>query len=202
MSEQQSEQAEKTLREMNINLANAMDELRRVEIPRIQEEDFLNNWLPLFSNLTDSEKETLDDETTRRPMMLWAQNVAKNPLSPVDVFSGDIFLFRVPPLFRDITFDFRDRHPTYDIAHELTIAEKKRTILPALGEAHFQDRVSAVIFPKFVLDETGAQMWNEIFSRYGMPTIELTPKAAPVQKEKASGELTADDVGDEPLDEL
>lgn len=202
MSEQQSEQPEKTLREMNSNLANAMDELRKVEVPRIQENDFLTNWLPLFSDLTDTEKETLDDETTRRPMMLWAQNVAKNPLSPVDVFNGETFLFRVPPLFRDVTFDYRDRHPSYDIAHEITVAEKKRTILPALGEAHFQDRVAAVILPKFVLDETGAQMWNEIFSRYGMPPIDLAVKTPTVQKEASASELSADDIGDEPLDEL
>lgn len=130
MSEQpQAEQEIQSIRQMNVNLANAMDELRKVEVPRIQEEDFLANWLPLFSDLTDEEKETLDDETTRRPMMVWAQNVAKNPLSPVDVFSGDTFLYRVPPLFRDIKFDFRDRNPGYDIAHEITVAEKKLSLI-------------------------------------------------------------------------
>lgn len=193
-----------TLRQLNPGLADAMQTLTEVDIPSIQENEFLAKWLPLFSDLTPAEKETLEDQSTLRPMMLWGQNVAKNPLSPVNVFDGETFLYQVPPLFGTLKFDFRERFPNYDIAHELAIADKKRSILPALGEAHIQDRVTKIVLPNFALNEEAAIQWNVIFARYGMPLIKLSTDAAAKLAEAipASNELSASDVGDEPLDEL
>lgn len=191
--------AELSLRQFNPLLADAMDELRRIPAPRIQENIFLKRWLPLFSDLTPEEKDHIDDPRRRRPMMHWVQNVSLKSTNAVDVYDGDTFLYQVPPLHRDIVFDFRKQNPAYDLSGEVAIAGKKAAILPALGDEHLRERVTKVVLPPFVLDETAARAWNIIFARYSLPLILLTDDL----KTAAVAPMTQiEDGDDEPLIEL
>lgn len=194
MSEEQPPR-EMSLREFNPQLAQAMDELRRPIHPKLQENVFIKRWLPLFTDLTQEEKEKIHDVNSRRPMMLWVQEVALKSTNPVDIFDGDEYLYTVPPLHKDIVLPLADRNPNYDITAEITTAARKAQILPGLGEEHLRERVTKQILPQFVLDETAARQWNVIFERYGLPLIPVTDmlKAAPEAK---PAETFEDDVGE------
>lgn len=192
MSEEQPPR-ELSLREFNPQLAQAMDELRRPAHPKLQENVFIKRWLPLFTDLTQEEKEKIQDVNSRRPMMLWVQEVAIKSTNPVDIFDGEEYLYTVPPLHKDIVLPLADRNPNYDLTAEITTAARKAAILPGLGEEHLRERVTKQILPAFVLDETAAKAWNVIFERYGLPLLPVAEALAQAEAVKPSEDIEADD---------
>lgn len=189
-----------TMDMLSPGFAEIARELATPVIPTIQESVFVEKWLPLFSNIEDFERETIEDENTRRPIFMWVQEVSKNPNLPVHVCNGKDVLFEVPPVLADISFDFRERYPGYDLAAEVATAKKKAMILGSLGEEHFRDRIASVVLPEFTPTRKYAEAWNSIFARYNMPLMNLDSR--PQVVEPAVQQQTSSTFDDEQVEEL
>lgn len=157
---------EPTMAQFDPAVSEAFDVLQTPDLPSIQEDRFVREFLPMFANLDGSQVN----------LNSWL-DIAGHPHMPVNVLRGNTFLFRVPPILRDVRMIPGEQSKGQSLYEEILTAEKKRAILPALGEAHMRDNIiSRVKHDAASLEYIVA--WNSIFKVYGYPEVEL-PK--PIQ---------------------
>ena len=143
---------EKTLEAME-----TLDAITQASVARIPEPIFKEHILPILVNYDG-----------KQSLVNW-QRVAGHVLRALEVFdprNGNV-LFTVPPLLRQIRNEItgRGQHSAYEI---IQTAEKKRQVVPALGDAYLRkDLVSR--FQKEVVDVEAIRQWNQILARYGYP---------------------------------
>lgn len=179
-----------TMAQYDPAVAEAFDVLADIELPNIQEDRFVREFLPMFAA---GLQEKVD-------IGRWL-DVAGHAHLPVNVLRGETFLFRVPPLLRDAGMLPGDRAAGQNMYENILTAEKKRAILPALGDAHLRETViNRVKHEPASLEYVKA--WNSIFTAYGYPTIALPAEAQAAIDEKPvdvknDTASTPEDVNDE-----
>lgn len=171
---------EPSMKDFDPSIARAFEELRVFEYPQIQEDRFAREFLPLFA-------EPSADANTA--MIKWL-DISGNVFMPVNVFRGKDFIFRVPPLMQQTPFRENNGGPKHSLFEEINTAEKKRMVLPALGEAHMRDYVYSRVDHDLEASVEIARAWNSIFEAYGyepipLPGDESTPNADAVETDTA-----------------
>lgn len=164
----QDKAQEPTMAQFDPQLAEAFDQLQYPDLPSIQEDRFVREFLPMFAN-RDGNKVNLH---------AWL-DIAGHPHLPVAVMRGQQMVCMVPPLLRDAGMVAGDRSKGQSIYENIITAEKKRTILPALGEAHLRETIIDRVKHEMA-SLNYAKAWNQIFKAYGFPEIELPDEAKAV----------------------
>ncbi len=128
---------------------------------------FKSTWLPFFAGLTDEisgKKATISD---------WL-DVAGTAYNEVDIVDQDgKVLFTVPPLLRDTPL-MEKRHPNDTMREAMAEYINYASLHPKMGKAYLEKVISSKI-PRKPADVRYIRRWNDIFVRYGLPPIELTP---------------------------
>jgi hypothetical protein len=170
------EQQKPSMAHLDPSIDEAFGALSQVEYPSIQEARFVNEFLPIFVG-----------EAPAADISKWYA-VCGHPYMPVNVFRGDEFIFRVPPMMRQAPKYLTDASRGHTIFEHFSTAEKKRAILPVLGEAHLHD----FVLSRIEQDPVGvdiARAWNSIFAAYGKPLIPLPDESAERVSTTAGTEL-------------
>ena len=148
-------------------LANTPDQNKALEdlttipndqIPKIQERDFKEKWLPLLADTSG--------EVDLRP---WIENVAGHTFMFVDVYNGGEFLFRVPPLQRTLPTSAKRRRGN-SIDEIVVTAEQKNLMSPRLGLQFMEQNLNRRVTARGPLMKD-MRAWDEILKRYGYPPI-------------------------------
>lgn len=141
------------------SLLRAASSLMELDIPQLQEDVFVSRFLPWFA-----------DPPADMDLGPWL-DVARNPQMPVHIVKDNQILFTVPPLLRDVPFA-EAKGPQDSIFEIMALFKKKLDLSPVFGENYLNNELSAKLpGVKPTLDVL--HTWNEIFTRYGYPTIPL-----------------------------
>jgi hypothetical protein len=160
------------------NVADSLQEIAATDVARLPEENFREQFLPLFTKLF-SKLLRLTPEELAEPLPYkvgvadWI-SIAGTPYREVDIFDQKTneVLFRCPALF-----DFHGVNPVRSAADRVNppiseiaaMAEKLRLVHPHQSEAYLVRELSK----RSIFVNDGAKMadtvmrWNEIFKRYG-----------------------------------
>lgn len=140
----------------------AMDLLigaEETDVPKLPEAVFVQKYLPILA----------DTQSGRADLSQWL-DVCGNAYRPVDVVRGKEVLFRVPPLLnRYATPGLSKGKP---IAEILKLGEAKTRLHPVMGETYLTTALNSKVEHQSANTEQ-VKIWNDIFSRYGYPLIEL-----------------------------
>lgn len=178
-----------TMDQFDPGISEAFASLESMDYPSVQEDRFIREYLPLFVARGNNPVNLIP----------WLE-VAGHPHLAVNVFRGNKFLFRVPPMMRDVSMIPGDRSKGHSLYEEIMTAEQKRSILPRLGDLHLQDAIISRVQHEMASLEY-IQAWNSIFRAYGHPEVELPVEAAAVIAEEetssAPDEVVDTDVNNE-----
>jgi hypothetical protein len=121
-------------------------------VRRIPENVFVNVVLPIV--LSPEPKKDL------RPWI----DLAGDPMLPMDVYNGDQFLFRVPPITGTPKIH-QATHPRDSVFEIVATAKQKAEIVPAMGERYLDNRLGDKVEVKDASPHIA--VWREILARYG-----------------------------------
>lgn len=153
-------------------MKQVVTELSKLPNPRIQESEFIRDFLPMFA----ADPKRVDGPIN---VNVWL-NVADSPYASVDVFNGLEYLYTVPPLLNADDTMLENIGQNGSVYATLTSASLKFAVMPKLGEAHLKqwmtDRLRSAHMPV-----DAAHAWNIIFKRYNLPLIELPDEVAVIK---------------------
>ncbi len=146
-------------------IENFLESDRRV----FPEHLFKSVWLPIFAGVTDEingKKVSISD---------WL-DVAGTAMHDVDIVDKEgKVLFSVPSLIRDTPM-MSKRHANDTMREVMSEYVNYASLHPNMGKV-FMEKVMFSKIPRKPADVRYIRRWNEIFSRYGYPPIELSPIA-------------------------
>lgn len=151
-------------------MSDVVAALSTPDYPRIQESVFVKQYLPMFAA-----------DPARVDGIIYVNtwiNVAGSPFQAVDVYQGNVFLYRVPPLLNSDDTMLKNIGRNGSIHETLQEAALKASVIPKLGEHHIR---------QWLTDRLGtgninldvARQWNLIFTRYNLPLIPVDGVDAP-----------------------
>ncbi len=155
--------------------ATLMSSLTDTELGGLLEQDrrafpeylFKTTWLRFFAGLTDEingKKATISD---------WL-DVAGTAYHEVDIVDRDgTVLFTVPSLLRDTPL-MEKRHPNDTMREAMAEYVNYASLHPKMGKVYLEKVISSKI-PRKPADVRYIRRWNDIFIRYGLRPIDLSP---------------------------
>ncbi len=170
--------------------------IEKVNRTRIPEDLFKNVFLSLFANF--------DNHHPDASIQNWV-SIAGTPFSPVDVYSGNEFLFTVPPIYSKEAIKPQEMNRDEPLSHIVSIAQKLSMRSPIEGQNYIDNKyamtsrkVKGAVNRLEYLNE-----WNAIFKRYNIePIVEIensNTSTTKVVQSDIKDELRGDDLDFTPI---
>lgn len=165
--------------ELNRHVALFQNQILNQPNPRIQLVDFVNNWLPLILSKVDRDQQ----KGGGPPILHWIDEVAKSAFQAVDVYNGDVFCYKVPPILNTDAAVIPPHGGMFEAIMQM------RALLDSghTKEAHeFAERALNSKVSRDPHADTFAREMNAIAKFHGLPPMSRTVDEVSKEKESES----------------